>query len=293
MIDPRRLRVLAAVAGGGSISAAAETLHLTPPAVSQQLLALEREVGVTVLDRSGRRVTLTAAGRLLAGYAEKLGVLLRQAEGDLAELTGRVTGPVRLAAFQSVMRFLVGPALRDLTGAHPGIDVTVVERYGPPAVIDLRRGDLDVVLTEYDTRPPVEPALELHELAFDPYRLVVPREWRVGGLGDLGGAALGRRSTGHRVRPRPAQARGGAAGRGRLRGVPVRAGAGGCRPGRGDRPGQHGHRRGHRLRCAGPRWRHIAALCRTDPSPAVRTVLTAVRRSPSGTSARPTTRPGS
>jgi DNA-binding transcriptional LysR family regulator len=79
-------------------------VHLTPPAVSQQLRALERETGFSVIDRSARQVTLTAAGRILAGHGERIAGQLRQAERDLAELTGRVAGPVRLAAFQSVMR---------------------------------------------------------------------------------------------------------------------------------------------------------------------------------------------
>jgi DNA-binding transcriptional LysR family regulator len=282
MIDPRRLQVLAAVASAGSVSAAAARLHLTPPAVSQQLLALEREAGVTVLDRSGRRVTLTAAGRLLAGYAERVGALLREAERDLAELTGRVIGPVRLAAFQSVMRFLVGPALREIEAAHPGVRVTVVERYGEPALTDLRRGDLDVVLTEYDTEKPDEPRLELHHLSTDPYRLVVPRDWHaVHGLADLDGRpwvagppdtacdhALRRVAREAGIEPAvgdvcvefPSVLALVSAGRGAaivpastLTDEPVTV----C-----PIPGLGG--------------RHIAALCRTDPSPAVQTVLRAL-----------------
>jgi DNA-binding transcriptional LysR family regulator len=294
MIDPRRLTVLAAVASAGSVSGAAASLHLTPPAVSQQLLALERETGVPVLDRSGRQATLTAAGRLLAGYAERLGTLLSDAERELAELTGRVTGPVRLAAFQSVMGFLVAPALRELATAHPGIHVSVAERYGEPALTDLRRGDLDIVLTEYDTEPAEEPSLDLHELAFDPYRLVVPREWRVSGLRDLDDrpwvAGPPGTSCDHALqRLVRAPAIGDvcvefpsvlalvSAGRGAaivpastLAGEPVTV-------------------------CPAPDLggRHIAALCRRGPSPAVAIVLAALRRSPSGTSARPTTRPGS
>ena len=65
MIDPRRLGVLQAVAVHGSVAATAGTLHLSPPAISQQLLALERETGACLIDRSGRRVRLTAAGRIL------------------------------------------------------------------------------------------------------------------------------------------------------------------------------------------------------------------------------------
>src|SRR5579875_118433 len=191
MIDPRRLRVLQAVAAHGSVIAAAQSLHLTPPAVSQQLLALERETGASLIDRTGRKVTLTAAGRLLAAHSERITAQLRAAERDLAELTGQAAGPVRLAAFQSVMTPLIGPALRILAAASPAIQPVVAERYGPAAVAALRLGDLDIVLTEYDAAspPPAEPGLGLRQLAFDPYLLVVPPGWQITarGLRDLAG----------------------------------------------------------------------------------------------------------
>jgi DNA-binding transcriptional LysR family regulator len=117
MIDPRRLRVLQTVAAHGSVAAAADALHLSPPAVSQQLLALERETGASLIDRSGRQVALTAAGRLLAAHGERIAAQLRQAERDLAELTGQAAGPVRIAAFQTVMAPLIAPALRALAAA--------------------------------------------------------------------------------------------------------------------------------------------------------------------------------
>lgn len=85
MIDPRRLSVLQAVAVHGSVAGAASALHLSPPAVSQQLLALERETGASLIDRSGRQVRLTAAGRLLAACGERVAAQLRQTERDLAE----------------------------------------------------------------------------------------------------------------------------------------------------------------------------------------------------------------
>ena len=191
MIDPRRLRVLQAVAVHGSVAAAAGALHLTPPAVSQQLLALERETGASLIDRSGKQVSLTAAGRLLAGHGERITTQLREAERDLAELTGQAAGPVRIAAFQSVMAPLIGSALRDLAAASPAIQPVVAERYGPAAVAELRLGDLDIVLTEYDAAspPPAEPGLGLRHLAFDPYLLVIPPDWQVAprSLRDLAG----------------------------------------------------------------------------------------------------------
>ncbi len=191
MIDPRRLSVLQAVAVHGSVAGAASALHLSPPAVSQQLLALERETGASLVDRTGRQVQLTAAGRLLAAHGERVAAQLRQAERDLAELTGRASGPVRIAAFQSVMAPLVGPALRDLAAASPAVQPVITERYGPAAVAALRLGDLDVVLTEYDAASPspAEPGLGLRDLVFDPYLLVIPPDWpaRPRGLADLAG----------------------------------------------------------------------------------------------------------
>ena len=191
MIDPRRLGVLQAVAVHGSVAGAADALHLSPPAVSQQLLALERETGASLIDRSGRQVRLTAAGRLLAAHGERVAAQLRQAERDLAELTGQTSGPARIAAFQSIMSPLIGPALRDLAAASPAIQPVITERYGPAAVADLRLGDLDIVLTEYDaaSAPPTEPGLSLRQLAFDPYLLVIPPGWQVrpSSLRDLAG----------------------------------------------------------------------------------------------------------
>ncbi|HSZ41337.1 MAG TPA: LysR substrate-binding domain-containing protein [Trebonia sp.] len=189
MIDPRRLGVLQAVAVHGSVAAAASALRLSPPAVSQQLLALEREAGASLIDRSGRQVKLTAAGRLLAAHGERVAAQLRQAERELAELTGQASGPVRIAAFHSVMAPLIGPALRNLASASPAVRPVITERYGPAAVADLRLGDLDIVLTEYDAAStlPAEPGLGLRHLAFDPYLLVIPPDWRVaaGKLNDL------------------------------------------------------------------------------------------------------------
>ena len=136
-------------------------------------------------------MSLTAAGRLLAGHGERITTQLREAERDLAELTGQAAGPVRIAAFQSVMAPLIGSALRDLAAASPAIQPVVAERYGPAAVAELRLGDLDIVLTEYDAAspPPAEPGLGLRHLAFDPYLLVIPPDWQVAprSLRDLAG----------------------------------------------------------------------------------------------------------
>ena len=183
--------MLQAVVAHGSVAAAAAALRMSPPAVSQQLLALERETGANLIDRSGRQVALTAAGRVLAAHGECIAAQLRQAEHDLAELTGQAAGPVRIAAFQTVMAPLIAPALSDLAAAYPAIQPVITERYGPAAVAEARLGDLDIVLTEYDAAipPPAEPGLALRHLAFDPYLLVIPPGWQfsVRSVRDLAG----------------------------------------------------------------------------------------------------------
>jgi DNA-binding transcriptional LysR family regulator len=84
MLDVRRLRVLQQLASHGTVAATAEALHLTAPAVSQQLAVLEREAGLPVVERSGRTLRLTAAGELLLAHAEVVLGDLSAAESDLA-----------------------------------------------------------------------------------------------------------------------------------------------------------------------------------------------------------------
>ena len=84
MIDARRLRVLREVAQQGTLAAAADALHLTPSAVSQQLAALEREVGQPVIERNGRGVRLTGAAEVLVGHANVVLAQLEAAAADVA-----------------------------------------------------------------------------------------------------------------------------------------------------------------------------------------------------------------
>src|SRR5215203_5624110 len=84
VVDLRRLRTLRAVADHGTLAAAADALHLTPSAVSQQLAALERELGHALLEPAGRSVRLTPAADVLLGHADALFAQLERMEGDLA-----------------------------------------------------------------------------------------------------------------------------------------------------------------------------------------------------------------
>jgi molybdate transport repressor ModE-like protein len=88
MLDVRRMKVLREVAARGSFSAAAEALSFTQSAVSQQVAALEREAGTTLLERGPRGVRLTDAGRALVSHADAIIARLEDAEEELAALAG-------------------------------------------------------------------------------------------------------------------------------------------------------------------------------------------------------------
>ncbi|MEQ4716530.1 LysR family transcriptional regulator [Nonomuraea sp. B19D2] len=178
-IDPRRLRILHEVARRGGVMRAAEALYLTPSAVSQQLAQLEREVGLALIDRSQRSVSLTPAGRVLAGYAERVEEELLEAKRELTRFTERLAGPVRIAAFPTVITHVLVPAMRDLAARHPKIAPIIHEIYGQPALQELRMGAVDVLITEQDMSLPAlsQPSLRTRLLYVDEYRIVLPPDW--------------------------------------------------------------------------------------------------------------------
>ncbi|MFC7591422.1 LysR family transcriptional regulator [Nonomuraea antimicrobica] len=159
MLDPRKLHLLRELARRGTIAAVAQAVTFTPSAVSQQLSALEREAGVPLLERTGRTVTLTPAGRLLAEHAQAVLEQLERASAALAAIRGGPSGPLRVGAFPTAARVLLTPALADLTGAHPGLEPMVFEIDPADVSAALRAGELDVALVhEYDFVPPVTDA---------------------------------------------------------------------------------------------------------------------------------------
>ena len=168
MLDVRKLTLLRELARRGTIAAVAEALAYTPSAVSQQLSALEREVGRDLLTRTGRRVRLTPVGEVLVEHAEVILADLERAEAALVVGETGLSGSVRLGAFPTALRTVVVPALRELGRTHQDMDVTVTE-VDPAGVPDLLRGrQLDLALVhEYDNVPSqlgpgvdVEPVLD-------------------------------------------------------------------------------------------------------------------------------------
>src|SRR5690348_15477390 len=169
MIDVRRLRVLHAVSAYGSVTAAAAALGYSAPAVSQQLAALEREVGMRLTERAGRGLELTPAAQILVGHTDALLARLDTAEADLAALRDQVAGRVALAAFPSAAASLVPAAWAALTGSAPQVRLDLTEMEPEESLPAVLRGETDVAVAhEYDLLPrPLDPLFERRELLDD------------------------------------------------------------------------------------------------------------------------------
>ncbi|MFF8955521.1 LysR family transcriptional regulator [Streptomyces sp. NPDC014894] len=154
MIDPRRLRILRAVADHRTVTAAASALYLTPSAVSQQLSALEQETGHTLLIRSGKGVRPTAAGEILLVHTHAVLAQLERAEAELAAYAGGAAGEVTVAAFATGIAEVVAPAMALLADGHPGIRVRVRDAEGDESLPLVLDGEADLaVAVEYRGAP--------------------------------------------------------------------------------------------------------------------------------------------
>ncbi|MFD6100889.1 LysR family transcriptional regulator [Nocardiopsis flavescens] len=146
MLSVDRLRVLHAIAAHGSLSAAAEALHVTNSAVSQQLAKLEREVGQTLVERNGRGVRLTDAAELLVEHAARILSLVRRAEADLEAHRDHVTGHLRLSATPTAVRGILPQALNSLREAHPRLRVELFEEEPHESLQSMARGEVDLCM---------------------------------------------------------------------------------------------------------------------------------------------------
>ncbi len=176
MLDVVRLRVIDAVSRYGSVTEAAKALHYTQPSVSHHLARLEAETGAQLLQRVGRGIRLTDAGRLLADRAAEIIGRVDAAEAELSAHVGLTAGRVRLAGFSSAIGSLVPPAIAALRREHPGLEISLIDTHPPEALELLRAGRIDVALIfRYDETEPEAEGIRLHHLLDDPVYLLSSR----------------------------------------------------------------------------------------------------------------------
>lgn len=175
------MRALHAVATHGSVAAAAESLHVTPSGVSQQLAKLEREAGQPLLEPRGRGVRLTKAGQVLAGHAERILAQVAEAKADLELLRDDVIGPLRIGAIPTTVHALLPPALATLAAQHPRLAVTLHEGEAEQTMPRVLAGDLDVAVLESWTDHPtlIPPSAASSTLFSDVADLALPAGHRL------------------------------------------------------------------------------------------------------------------
>lgn len=176
MLDLHRLILLREVKLRGSMTAAARELSYSHSAVSQQLALLEREAGVTLLEKVGRGVKLTPAGEELVRNTEAILAAVERAESDLASANRRVEGTVNVAAFATISRSVMPAALAALAEQHPGLEVRL-HLYDPDvAPVRLVSRDVDAVIA--DAYPGTEPVggagIHATVLGTEPMRAYLP-----------------------------------------------------------------------------------------------------------------------
>jgi len=164
MLESRHMRTFQEVVREGSYSGAARALGYTQPAITQQMKALERAVGMPLFTKAGRGLQLTEAGTVLARHAEVIVGDLAAAQQQLRALAKLETGLVRICAFPSANATLVPTAMASLLASHPGVRVELQEAEPPESVQRLVRGESDIALSFTYPGPQAELPDELFEV---------------------------------------------------------------------------------------------------------------------------------
>jgi DNA-binding transcriptional LysR family regulator len=168
-MDPRRLLTFREVARQGSFSRAGEALALTQPAVSQQVAALEKQLGVRLLDRGPGGPKPTEAGALLLAHADAVADRLSQAGAQVAELAAAERETLRVGSFPSALATLIPEAIVRLRARMPDVQVEATEASGDELGAMVAAGQLHAAVCFQDAeQPPRRPdGTERHELGHE------------------------------------------------------------------------------------------------------------------------------
>jgi LysR family cyn operon transcriptional activator len=143
-MELRHLRYFLAVADAAHFRRAANSLHVSQPTLSQQILQLEKELGTKLFDRVGKRVRLTVAGETFRFYAQQVLLKLNEAQVALLELDGLKRGKLYVGAVQTLNNYLIPPIIARFTSAHPAIFLSVEELTAGQIEHELLHGRLDL-----------------------------------------------------------------------------------------------------------------------------------------------------
>jgi len=176
ILNTTRLRILREVAACGTLTAAAKALYMTQPAVSQQIAALEREVGVPLVERTTRSMRLTDAGLRLVHHADVILADCEEALADVRSSSEVIAGVVRMSIFRTAAGSIALAAMVDLRREHPDLEVVAKDIPADAAILALKAGKLDIALSyEWDVAPvPPDPGLDRYPLFREPLVVLLP-----------------------------------------------------------------------------------------------------------------------
>lgn len=153
-MELHQLRYFLAVVDEGSFSAAAQAVRISQSGVSTQIQKLERELGVSLIDRSPRRVTLTPAGRALLPAIRSVLTAVAQVSATAHDLRGLVVGSLRIGTVTGLAWPRLVDALAALHTRHPGVDLRLHEGNSDDLVAGVRDGRLDIAVAGWAGEPP-------------------------------------------------------------------------------------------------------------------------------------------
>lgn len=169
-MDIRSMQYFLAIAREGSITKAAEALHMTQPPLSRQMIELETELGVALLDRSGKRVTLTEDGRVFRERAQEIVDLAESLRCDITTDTKAIAGEIRIACGETDAVALLARAAKRLQSEHPHITYRLLSGDGDFVLEKLEYGAVDLGLLVVSS---------VNSAQFDFLRLPVQDTWGI------------------------------------------------------------------------------------------------------------------
>jgi LysR family transcriptional regulator, transcription activator of glutamate synthase operon len=173
-MDLRQLKYLVALADERHFTRAAEREHIAQPALSQQIRRLEEEVGVALVERTTRKVSITEAGEVLVARARRILSELSAAQAELEALRGILTGHVSVGAMHTMGPVDVSLALAIFHQRHPGVELTVLEQSSEELAEMLRDDVLDLAYLSVTERIESH-GLGLHQLVSEELVVILPR----------------------------------------------------------------------------------------------------------------------
>lgn len=182
-MDISKLGALRELSVRKTMAAVAEAMHVSPSAVSQQISLLEQELGIDLVERRGRGVELTIAGRTLVERANRIFEELDSARADMAELKKVVAGELRVAAFPTVAAALIPKTIQTLRVTHPRLHIFFEEMEPEDGMNALRSWQTDIALID-DLNVPaslLDPSIEITPLIDDVFNILISSAHRFAG----------------------------------------------------------------------------------------------------------------